>query len=246
MSSETSGPSTPSEERRGQVGVDGTVDGAGHGAALLAGRWAGGWVGGRGWWVAAQDRVFGRALDRTRTPRRRLERRLGLEAQRDHLVEPGDQALVEDLEVGDRPAVGVDPERAGVLVAEQGDVDAGADGRAEGVLHGHLGAADPDRDRYAGHVAGQEVDVPQDRPDVPARQQVEPAGDRLGQRQRRLLRGGSGRTRVSRTRARGSVIETGTWKRIRVIRLPPSASPSARTLIGIVTWSSSTGAACFS
>ena len=51
------------------------------------------------------------------------------------------------------------------------------------------------------------------------------------------------RSWISWIRSTGSARPTGSGIRIRVIRLPPSASPGTRMLIGIVTISSSTSGA---
>ncbi len=115
----------------------------------------------------------------------------GLLGEGEDLVEARDEALLEDLEVRDRAGVGVDAEGAGVDVGQQRHVDAGADGRAEGVLHPDGGATEPDRHGDAGDVAGEEVDVPEDGADVPPGQEVEPARNGLGVREGPLaLRGG--------------------------------------------------------
>ena len=105
----------------------------------------------------------------------------------EHFVEARDEALVEDVVVGDRTGVDVDAKCAGVDVGEQRDIDRRADCRAERVLHQHPGAAEEHRHRDAGNIAGEEVDVPQDRADVPAWHQVERSRDPLGIGQRPLI-----------------------------------------------------------
>lgn len=129
--------------------------------------------------------------------------------QRQHSVEALDQAGVEHLRIGDGRGVDVHPECAGVDVAEQGHADRRPDRRAEGVLLGHRGAAQIDRDRHPGHVAGQHVDVQQHLTEYEPRQQVQRTGDQLGQRQQRSARTCATRRWISTIRSAGSASPTG-------------------------------------
>jgi dihydroorotate dehydrogenase (fumarate) len=104
----------------------------------------------------------------------------------EHFVEACDEALVEDVVIGDRAGVDVDAQRTGVDVGEQRDIDRRADCRAERVLHPNPGAAEEHRHRDARDIACKEVDVAQDRADVPAWHQVERSRDPLGIGQRPL------------------------------------------------------------
>ena len=106
----------------------------------------------------------------------------------------------------------------------------------------HAGAREVDEERQAGDVARQEVDVLEHAADHARGQQVERPGDGVRERQGAFV-AAPPCTIPSRAHARpGSGSETGTTKRISVMRFPPIGSSGCRMLIGIVTRSASTGA----
>src|SRR3954470_18860943 len=104
----------------------------------------------------------------------------------EHFVEACEKALVEHVEIGDSAAVDVDTQRTGVDVGEQRDIDGRADRRTERVLHPNSGTAEENRHRDVRDIACDEVDVTQDRTDVPAWHQVERPCNPLGIGQRPL------------------------------------------------------------
>ena len=166
---------------------------------------------------------------------------LGSVSEREDFFEPFGEQAGEHLGIGDRAGVGVDANVTRLAIRHQRDVRGRAQGRperVEGLDGGHRPRTRRRRTRARCSQGGRRgVSIPP----------VTATGRRLRTPAMALEWDGALRARsashspwMTARRSAGSVMPTGSSKRIRVTWLPPSGSSSARTLIGIVTRSRAT------